>query len=77
MMSMGEPLSENEMNEMMKDLPVDEDGYWFSFSFFISLNMFHHFTFFFYSFIEYENFCLLFKSKDDSIISKNTIEEKK
>lgn len=29
-MTMGEPLSENEMNEMMKDLPVDEDGYWFS-----------------------------------------------
>jgi len=27
MMTMGEPLSENEMNEMMKDLPVDEDGY--------------------------------------------------
>jgi len=27
MMTMGEPLSENEINEMMKDLPVDEDGY--------------------------------------------------
>jgi Ca2+-binding EF-hand superfamily protein len=27
MMTMGEPLSENEMNEMMKDLPVNEDGY--------------------------------------------------
>ncbi|CAF0804262.1 unnamed protein product [Adineta steineri] len=26
MMNMGEPLSENEMYEMMKDLPVDEDG---------------------------------------------------
>ncbi|UJR25302.1 hypothetical protein I4U23_006653 [Adineta vaga] len=26
MMSLGEPLSEQEMNEMMKDLPIDEDG---------------------------------------------------
>jgi len=26
MMTIGEALSENEMNEMMKDLPVDEDG---------------------------------------------------
>jgi Ca2+-binding EF-hand superfamily protein len=26
MMTLGEALSENEMNEMMKDLPVDEDG---------------------------------------------------
>ncbi|CAF1055645.1 unnamed protein product [Rotaria sordida] len=27
MMTMGESLSENEMNEMMKDLPIDEDGF--------------------------------------------------
>jgi calmodulin len=27
MMNLGEPLTENEMNEMLKDLPVDEDGY--------------------------------------------------
>ncbi|CAF2493554.1 unnamed protein product [Rotaria sp. Silwood2] len=26
LMTMGESLSENEMNEMMKDLPIDEDG---------------------------------------------------
>ncbi|CAF0730742.1 unnamed protein product [Rotaria sp. Silwood1] len=26
MMTMGEPLSKNEMNEMIKDLPIDEDG---------------------------------------------------
>jgi uncharacterized protein YneF (UPF0154 family) len=26
MMTMGEPLSEDEMNEMMKDLSIDEDG---------------------------------------------------
>lgn len=26
MMTLAEPLSEKEMNEMMKDLPVDEDG---------------------------------------------------
>ncbi len=70
MMSMGEPLSENEMNEMMKDLPVDEDGYWFSF--FVYLICFT-----FYSFIEYENFCLQFKPKDDSIILTKLTEEKK
>ncbi|CAF1460311.1 unnamed protein product [Adineta ricciae] len=27
MMTLGEPLLEKEMNEMMKDLPVDEDGF--------------------------------------------------
>lgn len=27
MMTLGEPLSEEEMKEMLKDLPVDEDGY--------------------------------------------------
>ena len=26
MMTLGEPLLEKEMNEMLKDLPVDEDG---------------------------------------------------
>jgi len=31
MMTSGEPLTENEMNEMLKDLSVDEDGYGFSF----------------------------------------------
>ena len=27
MTGMGEPLSDVEMNEMLKDLPVDDDGY--------------------------------------------------
>ena len=27
MLTLGEPLSEEEMAEMLKDLPVDEDGY--------------------------------------------------
>lgn len=29
MKTLGEPLSEEEMKEMLKDLPVDEDGYSF------------------------------------------------
>jgi hypothetical protein len=31
----------------------------------------------FYSFIEYENFCLQFKPKEDLIISRKILEEKK
>ena len=69
-MTLGEPLSEEEMKEMLKDLPVDEDGYD------VSMNCEIGSLVFACSFIEYENFCSQFQGKDDSLITRTTNEEK-
>lgn len=75
MMTMGEPLSENEMNDMIKDLPIDEDGYWL---FFMNINIYlHQYLTFFHSFIEYEHYLANFKPKEHTIPLSNAIEEKK